>query len=362
MENQEIFSGWYYTYFSLAALYLIFLIVFLIFTRRDFCSSNSLRWSKASFGFLIVALLIKSAGYCASGCIIIEYNKIIPTYPCNNYERSMMTNSDDKSTFQFLSKFFMLSTSLPGYFISAAYCIIFFSWCSVCIEVMEKKSSRFYGKSRCVLAILLSVILSLSLVSILIFFFIGGEKFEKVSHISEAICATIRDISLSVAFIIYLSKMWQIFEDPKGSLKSFFNKIFCCGGYRCSRNRNQESISNFINYESRTREDLLRNMRYSSVSGSSSKNSYEAALILMCVSIISALIIRALSIIAYTVITNYVKGDPVCSVINGFEFTKSYFVVFLIEIIFSELVPVFAIIMHRISQPESQPRDTDLGF
>lgn len=56
-------------------------MIFLVFTRREFCSSNSLKWAKVLFSILIIALLVKSSGYVSSGCAIIEYNNVIKQYP-----------------------------------------------------------------------------------------------------------------------------------------------------------------------------------------------------------------------------------------------------------------------------------------
>ena len=78
----------------------------------------------------------------------------------------------------------------------------------------------------------------------------------------------------------------------------------------------------------------MKTMRYSNVTNEGKKNNYEAALVFMCISIIFGLIIRAISIVIYTVITNINnvkdKEEPVCSIIHSKEFKKSYFIAFII--------------------------------
>ncbi|KAK8886947.1 hypothetical protein M9Y10_037982 [Tritrichomonas musculus] len=380
--NNDIFSGWYATYFFFGATYALLLFIYLFFTR-DFCFSNSSLFAKLSYWFFIFALIIKSTGYFMSGGLIIDNNHLMTKYNCSCSNSNECLEKDLYNHFNKNQVIFLFTSALPGYVTSAAYCMIFFSWCSICIEVMEKKSSAFYGKSRCVLLSLLIAIVIGFLITTITSAVSATRNYADIAgiaHFVEAVIAVIRDISVSIAFIVYLRKMWQIFADPwlsiKSLVKSFFNKYFCCCMHS-SDNRKQESISLFINYESGYNESnngSSKNIRQSSISDKSdnNNNSYEAELILMCLSIIISLFIRAASIVIYTVITNTkdqdLKQDPsdleiVCSAINNTEHSKGYLAVFIVETVFSELLPVIAIIAYRISQPVGLAlRETDLGF
>lgn len=377
--NPPISSAWYSAYFTLSAIYIIFTIVYFYYSRYDFCSSSTLKWGKISCGLFLGALLFKSIGYCVSGTLIIKENHLLKEYKkCDETDNKSVSDfamvflqilanpeGDRKldDLYNTYSKVFMVFSSFPGYCIAAAYCMIFYNWCSICIEVMEKKSSSVYGKSRCVFTSLLIGIGICFILSTLLFCFIGNKQF----HIAEAVFAIIRDLSLAIAFIIYLTKIWQVFADPCGSVKSFFKKIFCCECSNSSKNRRQESLNSFINYESHCNDDdnsesNPRSSRYSS--RTPNNNLYETALVLMCLSIVVGLIARAISITFYTIITNNnnLKGN-ICDAVGNPEYTMGYFIVFIFETIISELLPVIAIITYRIFQPSMpQVLDNNLSF
>lgn len=383
IKNPPINSGWYYTYFILSLIYIIFSIIYFYYSRQDFCSTNSWKWGKISCGLFLFALFFKAVGYCVSGSLIIKENELITSYEnCDKsfknqttdfataflylfikYENSKEKGKDPNQLFNTYSKIFMVFSSFPGYCISAAYCMIFYNWCSICIEAMEK-NSYVYIKSRCVFTSLLIGICVCFILTTFLFIFLGGDQF----HIAEAVFATIRDITLSIAFIIYLAKMWQVFADPCGSVKAFFKKICCCSCSNNSKNPREESLTKFINYEQaydddKNSESSQRSNRFTP-NTASRDDSYETALVIMCLSIIFGLIVRSISIVVYTIMTNSVKHDgTICDAVGNPEYTTKYLGVFILETILSELLPVLAIITYRISHPaRTQTREADLGF
>lgn len=110
--------------------------------------------------------------------------------------------------------FSLFTNGLPGYVIATAYCYVFFSWCSVCVQFTNKDSKSFFKKS--------TLILRSIIIIIWIGFVITGicvstlsckrqESSARKAHYIEATIASIRDIIITIAFIVYLIKVSRIF-------------------------------------------------------------------------------------------------------------------------------------------------------
>jgi len=145
-----------------------------------------------------LALLFKGLGSICSGLI----------FACS-------TNSEifelRKKSWSIWDKYSIFSSGFPGYVIAAAYCFIFFSWCSLCLKCFAKDSKSFYVCGMKTLKFLLTIII-LGFFSSAIPVLLVEDR--SIPHKVEAIIACVRDFVIAVSFFLYLLTIWKLFENP----------------------------------------------------------------------------------------------------------------------------------------------------
>lgn len=256
------------TYVILGILLMIFSIIYFILTIKTTCEEKDA--GHGHFGAqvsYIVALFVKCLGLIISGIFLL-------THP---------PTSEDHS---FNDKYSVLPGGIPGYTTAIAYCFIFFSWCSVCYDYLEKGSTGFYDKSRGILITLISIIVLLFSISFICMIAINPKTFHRV----EQGVAITRDLILAIMFTLYLVKIYKLFEE-------------CCPGF----------------------------------------HSPETKLFVLCSLLIFSLIMRPIGIAIYSLYTN-----PPGNLKHRSEFNTAYFFIFLIEFILTELIPLLAIGLTRL--------------
>lgn len=181
----------------------------------------------------------------------------------------------------FNDRYSVLPGGIPGYVSAIAYCFIFFSWCSVCFDCFEKNATKFYSRSKWVLTSLISIVVLLFAISFICMLSVSAAKFHRV----EQGVAITRDLILALMFAIYLYKIYKLFEDP-------------CPG--CGQP--------------------------------------ESKLFFICITLIVSLVMRPISIAIYS-LWIYPPGKAE----RKSEFSPSYFVIFLVEFLLTELIPLGSI-------------------
>lgn len=179
----------------------------------------------------------------------------------------------------------LLASGLPGYITAIGYCFIFFSWCSVVVDFVAKKSTGFYKKSKITL---LALAIGVTVGFIISFGCMYSDS--EPAHAAEGAIATLRDFVIAGAFAIYMFKVWKLFENPCGQ----------CG-------------------------------------------TPEMNILIMCGILIAALIFRGISIIAYIyIISKVAETNP------GYECSMSYLGIFILEMILCEIMPLCSIFANRL--------------
>ncbi|OHT06366.1 hypothetical protein TRFO_05553 [Tritrichomonas foetus] len=262
--------GWIITCSILSVMFFILLVVYLYFSRNDFRKPTQ-PLTKASYITYILAVLFRSIGYACQAGILGLSDSIL-------HER-----------------IYMFISSFPGYMTAAAYCIIFFSWCSICIECMEKKTTKMFERIRIILIILLAIII-VFFISIIIVIFNISQKHIGLINTIEAAFAIFRDIAVSVAFVGYLISIWKLFVNP------------------CS----------FL-------------------------DNYESTITTLCVTITSALIVRVISILVYSILRSQNK--------TCFLDSSKYLCIFIIEQLLSEFFPLGVICLSRVLADKNRATD-----
>jgi len=102
----------------------------------------------------------------------------------------------------------MFTSGLPGYMTVVAYTMIFFSWCTVCYEVLSNDSKTFFQKSQRVLTWIL-ICLAICFVIAMIIFCSANNVY---GHKTEAMIATVRDIVLGCFYASYLYEIQTLFK------------------------------------------------------------------------------------------------------------------------------------------------------
>ena len=184
-DIKKLFS--YFDY-SLGGIFLIYFLIYSIPTIKELCVEPQMipggTISQISF---MLALLIKGIGIIISGLGI-------------------------QKDWDFVL-FSLFSNGLPGYFIAMAYCFIFFSWCSVCVQAANRTSKNFFQTSYCILKALIILIWIgfIAAACCVAALYQRNEKSSRIAHMIEAGIASTRDLIIAFAFTIYLFKIREIF-------------------------------------------------------------------------------------------------------------------------------------------------------
>ncbi|KAI5525060.1 hypothetical protein TVAGG3_0260170 [Trichomonas vaginalis G3] len=256
------------TDFIFAALFIIFGIIYLLFTIRQTCEEKGEVEGQfeAQISY-ITAVFCKGLGLFITGLFLA-----IRTPKPGNHD--------------FWDRYSVLPGGIPGYVTAIAYCFIFFSWCSVCFDSLEKDSVKFYSRSKWVLMTLISLVCVFFTISIICMLTINPETFHKV----EATIAILRDLIIFFLFSLYLRRIFKLFEEP-------------CPGW----------------------------------------SSPETKLLFICITLIVSLIIRPISIGIYTLWIYPPNHD------KRSEFATTYLIIYLIEILITEIVPIGSIGITRLT-------------
>lgn len=262
--NYSDIKATFITDFVLASIFIIFGIIYTLLTIRQTCEEKGEVQGQFEAQIMyIAAVFCKGLGLFVTGIFLAFKTP---------------TGSDD----EFWNKYSVLPGGIPGYVTAIAYCFIFFSWCSVCLDSLEKDSVKFYARSKWVLLTLISGIVVLFLVMIIC---MQACKDYGTFHKIEASVAILRDLIIAFLFILYLHRIFKLFEEP-------------CSGF----------------------------------------SSPETKLLFICITLIVSLIMRPISIGIYTLwVTKYS------------EFSTSYLIIFLVEIVITEIIPIGSIGITRLS-------------
>ena len=272
------------TYIVFGVIFLIYGIVYVALTCKQTCEEkDETQGQFASQVVYIVAIFVKAIGLFVSGLFLIVKT---PT-------------AEDHS---FNDKYSVIPGGFPGYMTAVAYCFIFFSWCSVCLDCLEKNSTKFYQRSKWVLMTLISIIVVLFLIFFICMLTVSTGPFHRV----EQGVAITRDLILAIMFAIYLYKIYKLFEEP-------------CPG--CGQP--------------------------------------ESRLFILCLILIIALILRPISILGYSLWTN-----PPGSAKKRSEFSPEYLAIYIVELIITEVVPFATIGLTRIlgTYKANEPSDEVSSF
>lgn len=293
-STTSAFSGpnyklWEAAYYLFGCIFLIFAVVYCILALKDIIAEgNNTAGQFAGQIVYIIAVFVKGIGLFTSGVFI-------------SMELYSKHFSHDKTGPTYWDVFSVLPGGLPGYVSAAAYCLIFFSWCSVCYSSLERSSVGFYHRSRYIIIALLTFIALGAVISFGFMCYSVSNPQYKVNdaHLAEAVVASARDFILAFFFIIYLYKIYKLFETP-------------CP--RC--------------------------------------DSPETRLFTLCVLLIMALFLRPFCSLIY----NYIFSSKNT---NASEFSVGYFFVFLVEFLLTEILPLGMIGLLRLLSQDAYTTPSD---
>lgn len=199
---------WKYTYLILGIAFLIFFIFYIWSTIRDTINDSSniqgKFWAQISY---LIALFAKAA------CLIVSAIFLFVGFAEKSAESNVVTlellsNQTEKSSSAKWGKYQILPGAIPGYLSACAYAFIFFSWCSVCYDALEKSTIGFYKQIKTVLIGLTAIIILSFIISICLIFTL--EDVRKPAT-AEALIASIRDWIIAFCFIMYFWKISSLF-------------------------------------------------------------------------------------------------------------------------------------------------------
>ncbi|OHT11032.1 hypothetical protein TRFO_19422 [Tritrichomonas foetus] len=215
LDNPENLTNFYLNHWKWAITYLtfgfVFLVYFIVYTKLVFkdilLSKNKNDGSFGSQVSFIIALIVKSIGYISCGIIY------------------SLVNSDNKDKIHRIWQSASIFTAgMPGYVVAAAYCYIFFAWCTLCVNYLSRDSISFYQKSKKWLQILMVFIFIICLISAII-----SLLGDKIAHTCEAMFACARDLIIALCFLFYLINISKLFNNLfKSSLSSEFHLFAMC--------------------------------------------------------------------------------------------------------------------------------------
>lgn len=301
----EAIDGWKFTYYVLGIILILFAIIYVIFTFSELKNEYGQEHGKFSAQIsYIICVFVKGLGLLVCG-VFLSYNF--------NTRYVSAPSGQPNSNVTLWGMYSVLPGGIPGYMTSIAYCFIFFSWCSVCLTFLDRNSVGFYKTSKTILLSLLTGII-IGFITSFIFMLlaanshIGGTTVDG-AHMAEAMIATVRDIVIAIAFIIYLFKISKLFETA-------------CPSYA----------------------------------------SVEGRLFWLCVMLIIALIFRPFCILTYHMIFASKRNTEIQ---KKSEFSNAYLIIFLIEQTITELLPLGLIGYLRlcdISKGSSASDDKNSAF
>lgn len=100
---------------------------------------------------------------------------------------------------------------LPGYFMTLSYCLIFFLWCSICVNLLMNDASGFYSNLRNWHTACLSVI-GICAASLIIAMAVVRGNTETLHHI-EVWSAVIRDLFTFGFIVFFTAKLIRILRN-----------------------------------------------------------------------------------------------------------------------------------------------------
>ena len=256
------------TYIVFGIIFFIYGIIYTSLTIKTTCEEKDETQGQYNSQIVyIIAIFVKAVGLIVSG-IFLEAK----TPTCYDHD--------------FFDRYFVLPGGLPGYMTGIAYCFIFFSWCSVCFDCLEKNTTQFYQRSKWVLMTAIGLIVVFFFIFFICMLAVDISTFHRIEQ-AFAIC---RDLLLAIMFALYLYKIYKLFEEP-------------CPG--CGQP--------------------------------------ESRLFLLCIVLIVSLILRPISILGYSLWTNPPGNSQKRS-----EFSSEYLAIYIIEFIVTEKVPFLTIGLTRL--------------
>ena len=207
----ESYKSWEYTYYIIGLILILFAIIYVFLSYSELIAEFGQEHGKfAAQISYIIALFIKGTGLMVCGYFLTK-----------KFQTTVIPNN-----ITIWGKYSVLPGGLPGYVTAAAYCFIFFSWCSVCLTFLDHNAVGFYRTSKTILLILLSVIILGFMISFYFMFNSSNPVNLDKAHFIEAIIASIRDVFIAIAFGIYLRKIFQLFETTCPSCTSIDGRLF----------------------------------------------------------------------------------------------------------------------------------------
>ena len=203
-------------------------------------------------------------------------------------------------SYSYWSVYSIIPTGIPGYVTACAFCFIFFSWCSIAKSNLEKSVSGYYDRSKWVLTVINILILIGFAISLTVMLSTDPVK----AHEAEAIIASVRDSGTAICFLIYLICIFKLFESP------------CPSAF-----------------------------------------SPETRLSAMLIILIVALILRPISTMIYVLIFTGKDGKSS----SYSEFSIGYYIVFLVEFLLTEILPLSIIGIVRLLNTQSYLADDNIA-
>ena len=217
---------WQYTYLVLGLLFLAFSIFYVYKTIQETCSDHHNIQGKFQAQITYIAAIFTKA-ICLLVSAILLFTGSASTQASNSIDlnsiNSQYLSDSSNSTGTTWSRYQVLPGAIPGYVSALAYTMIFFSWCSVCYDALEKSTIGFYKQIKTVLIVLTAIIIVLFLLALIIIFSVNDNS---VPSMVEAIIAAIRDVVISICFIIYLKMISSLFSAPCPNCCAPENRLF----------------------------------------------------------------------------------------------------------------------------------------
>ncbi|OHT10659.1 hypothetical protein TRFO_04161 [Tritrichomonas foetus] len=205
--------AWAAVYFICGSIFIFIGIVYLYYIWKDIRSQTpKLPGYKASQIVFIIAALFRGIGWVSHASLIISESP-------------------------FTADIQPVTIGFPGYILSISFCLIFFLWCSIAVNLLINDLSGFYEKLRNLLAFLLVAVLITAAISIGITIYCeviartSDEKHQMeqsadIAHTIEAVNAILRDYVTAFAFLYYSVKIIKLLNKPLFSLRSN-ESVYC---------------------------------------------------------------------------------------------------------------------------------------
>ena len=304
------FSLWEYTYLVLGLLFLAFSIFYVYKTiRATFNDQQNVQGKFTAQIAYIIAIFTKSICLIISAIFLFagfansdSANSLKEVEGTSNYR--YLLEDKNNTTSSYWTRFQILPGAIPGYVSAVAYTLIFFSWCSICYDALEKNTAGFYKQIKIVPMVLVSMITGMFVISLILILALNS----KILSMVEAIIAAIRDIIIAVCFIIYLNMISSLFMSLCPHICAPENRLF-----------------------------------------------------FLLILLIVALLLRPVCALVYNFVVLKLPNPPEQLPID--EFSYGYYIVFLIEFLLTEVMPLGMIgIIHLTSNDSySQSQDNSVA-